>query len=43
VPVSYIDAILVHPLPPTQKRLLRIRDALTLPASRRAAPRHGAA
>jgi GT2 family glycosyltransferase len=36
VPVRYIDSILVHPLPPTQKRLLRIRDALT-------APRYGAA
>jgi hypothetical protein len=43
VPVSYIDSILVHPLPPTQKRLLRIRDALTIPSSRRAAPRRGAA
>jgi GT2 family glycosyltransferase len=36
VPVDYIDSILVHPLPPTQKRLLRIRDALTL-------QRHGVA
>jgi GT2 family glycosyltransferase len=43
VPVSYIDSILIHPLPPTQRRLLRIRNALPLPPSRRAAPRHGAA
>jgi GT2 family glycosyltransferase len=43
VSVGYIDSILVHELPPTQKRLLRIRDALRGPASGRAAPRHGAA
>jgi GT2 family glycosyltransferase len=43
VPVSYINAILVHPLPPTQKRLLRMRNALAAPSRGRAAPRHGAA
>jgi GT2 family glycosyltransferase len=26
VPVSYIDSVLVHPLPPTQRGLLRLRD-----------------
>ncbi len=43
VEVGYIDSILVHPLPPTQKRLLRIRNAMRAPSSRGAAPRHGAA
>jgi GT2 family glycosyltransferase len=43
VPVSYIDSILVHPLPPTQRRLLRVRNAFVAPARRRAASRHGAA
>jgi GT2 family glycosyltransferase len=43
VPVQYIDSILVHPLPPTQRRLLRIRDTLTAPLRRRTATRHGAA
>jgi GT2 family glycosyltransferase len=28
VSIEYIDSILIHPLPPTQKRLLRIRDVL---------------
>jgi GT2 family glycosyltransferase len=41
VSVRYIDSILVHPLPPTQKRLLRIRHALTAPMEGRAAPRDG--
>jgi GT2 family glycosyltransferase len=35
VPVRYIESVLVHPLPPTQKRLLRIRAALRAPVGRR--------
>lgn len=28
VPVSYVDAVLVHPLPPTQRGLIRLRNVL---------------
>lgn len=35
VPIEYIDSIVVHPLPPTQKNLLRIRNLLMRPASER--------
>ncbi len=42
VPVHYIDSVLIHPLPPTQKRLLRLRDALSWPGGRHAEPRHEA-
>lgn len=28
VPVSYIDSVLVHPLPPTQRGLIRLRNVL---------------
>jgi hypothetical protein len=28
VPVSYIDSILIHPLPPTQKNLIRLAGVL---------------
>ncbi len=31
VPVDYIDAILVHPLPPTQRNLIRLRSILRWP------------
>jgi GT2 family glycosyltransferase len=31
VPVQYIDSILVHSLPPTQKRLIQIRNAFRRP------------
>jgi hypothetical protein len=28
VPVAYIDSVLIHPLPPTQKNLIRLAGAL---------------
>jgi hypothetical protein len=34
VDVRYVDSILVHPLPPTQKNLLRIAGLLPLPRRR---------
>ncbi len=40
VSTGYIDSILVHRLPPTQRNLLRIRNALQARGGRGSAPRH---
>jgi GT2 family glycosyltransferase len=40
VPIEYIDSVLVHPLPPTQKNLLKIRNAFAAPVGRDRTPHH---